>query len=183
MAKLDWDKKPERDPGSVRREEVEKMVEAYALSDRELAAFRRKIQSKDQRQPKLKPKPVGPRVPIAEALPKKHSRKQDDIGWRISIIRRSTASRATDAFIHQTALLVLHHAAEHGDCTAALNLVQAAATPSRKQALDDWFRRCTPIRLSPAKGKANMKGLGAKNGERWDFAGASKRPFFAALRG
>ena len=48
-------------------------------------------------------------------------------------------------YVHETAMLIIGHAKEHGDCSTAQGLINAMPQSARKLALLTWFTNYTPI--------------------------------------
>ena len=53
----------------------------------------------------------------------------------------------TNQFIQETAILIVMHAKEHGDCRSAYDLVKALPKSYRRNYLIDWFSRVSPIKV------------------------------------
>ena len=80
--------------------------------------------------------------------------------------------------IHSTAVLILSHARDHGDCTRALVLVKAMPASMRRKMLIDWFERNSPIRLNLVNDKVGMLKAEAKGYTAFDVDAAMAVPFY-----
>lgn len=90
----------------------------------------------------------------------------------------TTNGAKLNARIHDTAVLIAAHAAEHGDCTRAATLVKAMPASMRRSMLILWFTTFTPIRgLSSDKSPALLK-KDAKNYVAFDVKGGTAKPFY-----
>lgn len=102
------------------------------------------------------------------------SLKKIDI--RIASIARN--STALNDQIHGTAVMILEHAKEHGDCTRALALVKAMPASMRRTMLVLWFNTFSPIRVVEKNDKVGMLKADAKGFTDWDVEGAKAKPFY-----
>lgn len=50
-----------------------------------------------------------------------------------------------NAYVHDTAMMILRHAQEHKDCSTAQGLINAMPQSARKLALINWFHKYSPI--------------------------------------
>lgn len=95
-----------------------------------------------------------------------------------SIDRRITAIRnrgeKLNTLIQETAVDIIRHAADHGDCTRALSLVQAMPASFRRTKLINFFSEFSPIGMDVKKGKVGFK----KNGNPFNVDGAVANPWF-----
>ncbi len=80
--------------------------------------------------------------------------------------------------IHETAVLIVAHAAEHGDCTRALTLVKAMPASMRRAMLIEWFRTFSPIRVSVSNDKVGLLKDGQKGFVAFDVDAGTAKPFF-----
>lgn len=96
-----------------------------------------------------------------------------------NIKRIVTNAAKLNVLIHETALLVLGHAAEHGDCTRALALVKAMPASHRRTMLIAWFDKYSPIRVILANDKVGMLKDTAKGFVAFNVEGATAEPFYA----
>ena len=66
-------------------------------------------------------------------------------------------------YVQETAILIVLHAQEHGDCNEALNLVKALPQKSsRRGELIKWFAEVSPIGMDIEKGKVGLKSPSSK---------------------
>jgi hypothetical protein len=104
----------------------------------------------------------------------------------LKIIQKNIKTIVTNAnklnvLIHTTAVLVLEHANEHGDCTTALDLVNAMPASMRRTMLVQWFETYSPIRFNMKDGLAVKVGLlkaAAKNFTPFDIDAGREMPFY-----
>ena len=95
-------------------------------------------------------------------------------------IRTITTNAAKlNMLIHETGIMVLEHAKEHGDCTRALALVKAMPASMRRTMLVLWFETYSPIRIRQANDKVGILKPAAKGYTDWNIEGAKATPFFA----
>lgn len=78
-----------------------------------------------------------------------------DILKRITSIRNRGARMDRD--IHETGVLCLEHARDHGDVTLATKLVDAMPKSSRRKALIAWFTNHGPMRYSAKNEQFTLK--------------------------
>lgn len=85
-------------------------------------------------------------------------------------------------YIHETAMMILRHAAEHGDGSRAQHLVVACPKSFRRQALVAWFTEFSPIvtRANPADDYVDSKSWKKEDKKYRPFnvAAADKLPFY-----
>lgn len=94
-------------------------------------------------------------------------------------IRTITTNAAKlNLLIHNTAVLIVEHAKEHGDCTRALTLVKAMPASMRRTMLVLWFNTYTPIRVQEKNDKVGILKDNAKGFTPWDIEGGKETPFF-----
>lgn len=98
------------------------------------------------------------------------------INSNIKLIARN--SDKLNKLIHTTAVGVLVHAQEHGDCTAALRLVQAMPVSHRRGLLINWFALYSPIGMNVANGKVGFHKPEAKAYKPFDVETAEANPFY-----
>ncbi len=89
-----------------------------------------------------------------------------------------TNATKLNMLIHSTAMLVIEHAKEHGDCTRALTLVNAMPASMRRTMLVLWFDKFTPIRVVLSNDKVGILKPAAKGYVEWDIDTARETPFF-----
>lgn len=80
--------------------------------------------------------------------------------------------------IHTTAMLILSHANDHGDCTRALVLVKAMPASFRRGLLVGWFERNSPIRMNLTNDKVGMLKAEAKGYTPFNLEAAAAVPFY-----
>lgn len=68
-----------------------------------------------------------------------------------NIRRVRTNSGKWNKLVHDTAVAIVEHAKEHGDCTRALKLVQAMPASVKRSALINWFAEYSPITMNVKK--------------------------------
>ena len=68
----------------------------------------------------------------------------------------ATSAARINEYIQETAVGIIIHAKEHGDCSAALRLVQAMPKSFRRGLLIDWFARYSPIGMNVTGGKCGL---------------------------
>jgi len=90
----------------------------------------------------------------------------------------TTNASKLNGLIHDTGMLILAHAMEHGDCTRALSLVKAMPASMRKTMLVAWFEKYSPIRVIEANGKVGMLKDSAKGFVPFNLEGAAAEPFY-----
>lgn len=90
----------------------------------------------------------------------------------------TTNAAKLNTLIHETGVMVLEHAKEHGDCTRALSLVKAMPASMRRTMLVLWFETYSPIRVKFTADKVGILKADAKNFTDWDIEGAKATPFF-----
>lgn len=91
----------------------------------------------------------------------------------------TTAANKVNVLIHDTAMLVANHAAEHGDCTRALALVKAMPASFRRTMLVAWFDKYTPIRVIEKNDKVGILKSTAKGYVPFNLEAAAADPWFA----
>lgn len=87
-----------------------------------------------------------------------------------------------NALIHETAMMILNHANEHGDCTRALTLHNKMPASMRRTMLKLWFETNSPIRFQTKDGLATKVGMlkpEAKGFVPFNPVTADATPFFA----
>lgn len=96
-----------------------------------------------------------------------------------SIRKIATNAAALNALIHETAMAILNHAKEHGDCTRAQHLLMAMPRSHRRSILVKWFGKYSPIVIKDSDNHvAKMHPKDSKNYVPFDIEGASSEPFF-----
>lgn len=82
-------------------------------------------------------------------------------------------------YVHETAMLIIGHAKEHGDCSTAQGLINAMPQSARKLALLTWFTSYTPIVVKDdAKWESKMHKPESKMYKPFDLEGAEANPWF-----
>lgn len=82
-------------------------------------------------------------------------------------------------YVHETAMLILNHAKEHGDCSTAQGLVNAMPRSARKLALVSWFSKFSPIVVKDDDNwVAKMHKEDTKLFVPFDIEGAAETPWF-----
>lgn len=101
------------------------------------------------------------------------------------IKRVRTNGEKLNALIHEAGVLVLEHAAEHGDCSRAQALVMAMPASMRRTSLIAWFSQFSPIVVKnsddwDAKMHKPQTASGADNPlfRPFDIEGAKAKPFW-----
>lgn len=94
----------------------------------------------------------------------------------------SVARNAKDlnTLIHVTAMMIINHAKEHGDCSRAQKLLFALPASMRRTMLEQWFHTYTPIVVrhkEPTWNSALRKPTDKKYVE-WNIEGADAEPFY-----
>lgn len=98
------------------------------------------------------------------------------INQRIKHIAKAAASLNT--YIHETAVGIIQHALDTGDCTAALRLVQAMPKSQRRGLVVTWFGRYSPIGMNVSTGKVGLHREGAKSYNPFNVDAARLNPFY-----
>lgn len=82
-------------------------------------------------------------------------------------------------YVHETAMLIVNHAKDCGDCSTAQKLVMALPASMRREMLILWFHTFTPIVVkNDDKWNAKMHKEGTKLFVNWDIEAANATPFF-----
>lgn len=92
--------------------------------------------------------------------------------------RITTNGHKLNVLIHDTGMLILEHAKEHGDCTRALSLVKAMPASMRRTMLIQWIETFSPIRVRFNDDKVGMLKEKAKTYTPFDLKGAAATPFY-----
>lgn len=83
-------------------------------------------------------------------------------------------------YVHETAVLILEHSKEHGDCSTAQGLVNAMPQSARKLALINWFSTYSPIVVKDDdKWQSKMHKEGTKLFCPFDIEAAKANPWFS----
>jgi len=90
----------------------------------------------------------------------------------------TTNAAKLNVLIHQTAMLIMGHAKEHGDCSRALTLVNAMPASMRRTMLVAWFDKYSPIRVVQTNNRVGILKATAKNYVEWNLEGADAEPFY-----
>lgn len=80
--------------------------------------------------------------------------------------------------IHETAMLIMAHAKEHGDCSRALTLANAMPASMRRTMLVAWFDKYSPVRIVMANNRVGILKKDAKKYVEWNLEGADAEPFY-----
>lgn len=103
------------------------------------------------------------------------------IDTAIAAIGRSGTKLNND--IHATAMMILRHANEYGDCTRAAFLVDAMPKSHRRGLLINWFAASSPISIAKSAKSGLMKAHFRKPDNThynpFDIDKADATPFFA----
>jgi hypothetical protein len=83
-----------------------------------------------------------------------------------------------NGLIHDTGMLIMRHANDHGDCTRALVLVKAMPASFRRGLLVGWFERNSPIRMNLTNDKVGMLKAEAKGYTPFNLEAAAAVPFY-----
>lgn len=96
----------------------------------------------------------------------------------------TTNAGKLNARIHDTAVMIASHAAEHGDCTRAQLLVNAMPASMRRSMLKLWFDTFTPIvtKINDPKWTAKMRKADDKGFVAFDVAAGTAKPFYDLAR-
>jgi hypothetical protein len=98
------------------------------------------------------------------------------INANIALIGRNY--NKVNALVQTTALAILAHAQEHGDCTPALRLVQAMPKSARRGLLINWFAKYSPIGMNVNKGKVGFHKEGSKLYRPFNVKEATANPWY-----
>ena len=90
----------------------------------------------------------------------------------------TTNAAKLNVLIHETAMLIMSHAKEHGDCSRALTLVNAMPASMRRTMLVAWFDKYSPIRVVQTNNRVGILKATAKNYVEWNLEGAEAEPFY-----
>lgn len=80
--------------------------------------------------------------------------------------------------IHELAVHVLSHAAEHGDVTLAGRLVEGFTTRVVRDALIAWFKSYSPIIINTTTFQATQAKANMASFKPYDVAGAKANPYY-----
>lgn len=93
-------------------------------------------------------------------------------------LRQNAANRLAN--VQRIGLLILAHAAEHGDCSRAAPLMRILPTSERTQ-LRRWFDTYSPISVrvgkTAADDRASLRKQGDKKHATWNIDGATANPW------
>lgn len=99
--------------------------------------------------------------------------------------RITTSYDKANAYVHETAMMILEHAAEHKDCSTAQGLVMALPASQRREMLILWFQTFSPIVVKNNEDWASkMQPETLKNGDKnplfvpFNLEGAAAKPWF-----
>jgi hypothetical protein len=90
----------------------------------------------------------------------------------------TTNVKKLNELIHTTAVLIMAHAEQHGDCTRALTLVKAMPASFRRSMLIKWFEEYSPIRVSVTNDRVGILPKTAKNYRDFDVKAGTETPFY-----
>lgn len=90
----------------------------------------------------------------------------------------TTNAAKLNKLIHETAMLIMSHAKEHGDCSRALTLANAMPASMRRTMLVAWFEKYSPVRIVQANNRVGILKATAKNYVEWNLEGAAEEPFY-----
>jgi hypothetical protein len=120
--------------------------------------------------------PLLKRMPVDEYL-SQFSPKTSRIVDRIYVVKRTGRSDA-NAFIHETALLILRHAEKYQDASAARQLVEALPATFRRNLLIAWFGEFSPISIKSETMRLRMRKPEERRYRPFDLGQAARIPFF-----
>lgn len=85
-----------------------------------------------------------------------------------------------NAYIHDTAMMILKHSQDrgHGDCSSALLLCKAMPASFRREMVVEWFRRFSPISISIQNDKVGLIKPTDKRYNAYDPESAAALPFY-----
>lgn len=99
--------------------------------------------------------------------------------------RITTSYEKANAYVHETAMMILEHANEHKDCSTAQGLVLAMPASQRREMLILWFSTFSPIVVKNNDDWASrMQPETLKNGDKnplfvpFDLEAAAAKPWF-----
>lgn len=95
-----------------------------------------------------------------------------------NIRRITTNGNKLNVLIHETALLIMAHAEEHGDCSRAKTLAFAMPASMRRTMLVEWFHTYSPIRIVLKNDKVGLLKDTAKGYVPFDLKAADATPFY-----
>lgn len=93
---------------------------------------------------------------------------------------RQSAKRFND-YVHETGLMVMRHTIAYGDCTAAAWLMDALPKSIKREALQQWFEKFSPIAVHLDKQghmKAHLRKPESKQYNDWDIDAAAANPWY-----
>jgi hypothetical protein len=97
------------------------------------------------------------------------------IDQNIKLVKRDGA--AWNLLVHTTAVAILVHAQETGDCTRALALVEAMPKSVKRAALIEWFAEYSPIGMNVKERKVRFHKPDAKAYNPFDVEKAEANPW------
>ena len=93
--------------------------------------------------------------------------------------RITTSYQRINSYVHDTAVMIIKHAKEHGDCSTAQGLVNCMPQSARKLALVNWFKKYTPIVVKDDdKWASKMHKPGTKLYVEWNIEEAEANPWY-----
>lgn len=94
-------------------------------------------------------------------------------------IKISSDYDTINAYVHETAVMILKHAKEHGDCSTAQGLVMAMPASARREMLILWFKSFSPIVVkNDGAWTAKMHPKDSKLYVPFDVEGGEATPFY-----
>ncbi len=106
---------------------------------------------------------------------------------KINTAIRSVATTGArfNNLVQDTAVAIIMHAKEYGDCTGAARLIDAMPNSARRGLVVDFFTRFSPINVTKGDGgkmKANLRETGDKLYNNFDVDGAKANPWFESAK-
>lgn len=94
-------------------------------------------------------------------------------------VKITTDYGTINKYVHETAMMIAKHAAEHGDCSTAQGLVMAMPASVRREMLILWFAKFTPIVVKNEDNwTAKMHPKDSKMFVAFDLEAGDKAPFY-----
>lgn len=94
-------------------------------------------------------------------------------------VRITSSYQKANEYVHETAMMIVKHAKEHGDCSTAQGLVMALPASMRREMLILWFGTFTPIVVKNSDDwDAKMHKEGTKLFVDWNLEKAEETPFY-----
>lgn len=94
-----------------------------------------------------------------------------------------TTGKNVQQRIHDTAVMIMEHSANHGDCSRALTLVQAMPKGMRRALVVKWFDKFSPIAINivdkrPNDSSVRIRKMDSKKYVPYNLAGAKAVPWY-----